>query len=121
MRCPRAAARLVAAAAWLLPHVPALAASAAHGSAIFHANCVRCHGEEARGCGPAARLYQPRPANLTASTRSPEYKASIIRGGGESMGRSPSMPPWGDALSSDDIADVVTFLSTLEKQPAAEC
>ncbi len=121
MRRPGAAARLAAAAIWFLPHVPALAASTEHGNAVFRTNCVRCHGAEARGCGPAARLYDPRPANLTASTRSPEYKASIIRGGGESMGRSPFMPPWGQELSGDDIADVVAFLSTLAKQPGAEC
>jgi len=91
------------------------------GAAIFQAHCVLCHGPEARGCGPAARLYLPRPANLTASTRSPEYKAAIIRGGGASMDRSPSMPPWGGELSDAEIADVVAHLSTLERKEDLTC
>jgi len=112
---------LVAVAAWLVPAAPAHAVSPEHGNSVFRAYCVHCHGPEARGCGPAARLYRPRPANLTASTRSPEYKERIIRGGGQSMGRSPFMPPWGQQLSGEDITDIVAFLSTLEKKPAAEC
>ena len=96
-------------------------ASPERGAAIFQAHCVLCHGPEARGCGPAARLYTPRPANLTASTRSPEYKAAMIRGGGASMGRSPAMPAWGGELSDADIADVVAHLSTLEKKADLTC
>lgn len=114
-------AALISVAAWLAAAANAHDLSPEHGNSVFHTYCVRCHGDEARGCGPAAHLYRPRPANLTASTRSPEYKARIISGGGKSMGRSPFMPPWGQQLSHDDIADVVAFLATLEKKPAAEC
>jgi mono/diheme cytochrome c family protein len=121
MRLARILTGLLAVSGLVGAPAPALAISPDHGKSIFGTYCVHCHGREARGCGPAARLYHPRPANLTASTRSPEYKASIIRGGGQSMGRSPFMPPWGQELSGDDIADIVAFLSTLEKRPAAEC
>jgi len=95
--------------------------NAAHGAAVFRSHCVLCHGPEARGCGPAARLYVPRPANLTASARTPEYKMRIIRGGGASMGRSSAMPAWGGELSEQDIADLVRHLSTLERKPDARC
>jgi mono/diheme cytochrome c family protein len=45
----------------------------------------------------------------------------MIRGGGASMGRSPSMPPWGGELSDADIADVVAHLSTLDKKADLTC
>jgi mono/diheme cytochrome c family protein len=98
-----------------------LPGDAGRGAEIFGAHCILCHGQDARGCGPAAHLYQPRPANLTASTRTPEYKMRIIRTGGLAMGRSPMMPPWGDELDEQDIADVVAFLSTLERKPDRTC
>jgi len=113
----------IAAACWLAAASAqdVLPGDARHGSEIFHSRCVLCHGEEARGCGPAARLYRPRPANLTASTRTPEYKVRIIRTGGLAMGRSPMMPAWGDELDEQEIADLVAFLSTLERRPDAQC
>ncbi len=95
--------------------------SAGRGAALFQAHCVLCHGKEARGCGPAARFYSPRPANLTASTRTPRYKMRIIRDGGASMGRSAVMPSWSSELSGQDIADLVAHLSTLERKPDAQC
>lgn len=106
--------------AWAaIPH--ALAASAERGAVLFGTYCVACHGPQAAGCGPRAKLYVPRPANLTASTRSPEYKAGIIRGGGASMGRSAYMPPWGQALTAQDIADLVAHLGTLQPKPDPQC
>lgn len=102
------------------PHF-AYAASPQKGAVLFGTYCAACHGPLAAGCGPRATLYIPRPANLTASTRSAEYKAAIIRGGGASMGRSPYMPPWGEALSAHDITDLVAHLSTLKPRPTPPC
>ena len=91
------------------------------GRETFLGNCVGCHGLEARGCGTSARLYNPRPANLTRSRRSDEYRRSIIRYGGESVGRSPFMPPWTGRLDEDEIDSVVAWLRTLQPQPDATC
>lgn len=83
------------------------------GSIVFHTYCVLCHGYKADGNGRAARNYSPRPANLTLSTASDEYKTLIIRKGGAAMGRSKFMPPWGNELTDEQIADVVYYLSTI--------
>ena len=57
--------------------------SVKNGAATFQRYCVLCHGERGDGNGPAAKVYNPRPADLTASTRSDEYKTTIIRDGGD--------------------------------------
>jgi mono/diheme cytochrome c family protein len=107
----------LAAAAVVLP--AALAqnrpASASSGAAVYQRYCVTCHGIQADGSGAAAKLFTPPPADLTRSTKSDEYKALIIRMGGQPMGRSPGMPPWGQELSSTQIDDVVLYLRTVAK------
>ncbi len=93
---------------------PAAVGSAARGAASFKKYCVLCHGENADGRGVAAKVYNPRPADLTVSPYSDEYKTTIIRDGGESVGRSPSMPPWGKELNDGEILDVVAYLGTIK-------
>jgi mono/diheme cytochrome c family protein len=90
-------------------------ASAVRGSIVFRTYCVLCHGSDGRGDGRAAKLYTPRPANLTVSPFGDAYKEMIIRGGGASVGRSSFMPPWGGELSEEQIRDLVTFLRELRK------
>ena len=88
--------------------------AAARGAAIFSKYCVLCHGADARGDGVAARSLDPRPANLRRSALSSAQKETIIRNGGGGVGRSPSMPPWREELDERQIADLLTYLSTLK-------
>jgi mono/diheme cytochrome c family protein len=90
-------------------------ASTVRGSIVFRTYCVLCHGSDGRGDGRAAKLYTPRPANLTVSPFGDAYKEMIIRGGGASVGRSSFMPPWGGELSEEQIHDLVIFLRELRK------
>jgi mono/diheme cytochrome c family protein len=90
-------------------------AAVIRGSIAFRTYCVLCHGAEGRGDGRAAKMYTPRPANLTVSPFNDTYKEMIIRGGGASVGRSAYMPPWGDELTDEQIRDVVAFLRELRK------
>lgn len=83
------------------------------GSLVFLNYCVTCHGPNADGNGRAARLYKPPPANLRRSDKNSEYMQLIVRGGGASMGRSPYMPPWGEELTDEQIADVVAYLQSI--------
>ena len=119
--------RLIVAAALMLA-APVLADDAAmplpretadaaviRGGIAFRTYCVLCHGTEGKGDGRAAKMYTPRPANLTVSPFNDTYKEMIIRGGGASMGRSAFMPPWGDELTDEQIHDVVAFLRELRK------
>ena len=90
-------------------------ASAIRGSIAFRTYCVLCHGTAGKGDGRAARMYTPKPANLTVSPFPDQYKEMIIRGGGVSVGRSAFMPPWGDELTEEQIHDLVSFLRELRK------
>ena len=90
-------------------------AAVIRGSIAFRTYCVLCHGAEGKGDGRAARMYTPRPANLTVSPFNDTYKEMIIRGGGASVGRSAFMPPWGEELTDEQIRDVVAFLRELRK------
>lgn len=130
----RVAARLrrdigVAAAALLLgggvlaqqtpqgPLLPKDSADAAifRGGLVYANYCVTCHGINADGNGRAARLYTPRPANLRSSDKNNDYLALIVRRGGEALGRSPKMPPWGEELTDEQITDVVAFVRSVNE------
>jgi mono/diheme cytochrome c family protein len=90
-------------------------AAVIRGSIAFRTYCVLCHGAQGKGDGRAAKMYTPKPANLTVSPFPDQYKEMIIRGGGASVGRSAFMPPWGDELTNEQIHDLVAFLRELRK------
>jgi mono/diheme cytochrome c family protein len=90
-------------------------AAVIRGSIAYRTYCVLCHGAQGKGDGRAAKMYTPRPADLTVSPFNDAYKEMIIRGGGPSVGRSAYMPPWGDELTEEQIKDVVSFLRELRK------
>jgi mono/diheme cytochrome c family protein len=86
------------------------------GGLVYANYCVTCHGINADGNGRAARLHKPRPANLRASDKNDAYIGLIVRKGGESLGRSPGMPPWGEELTDEQIGDVVAFVRSVNAQ-----
>jgi mono/diheme cytochrome c family protein len=83
------------------------------GSLVFLNYCVTCHGPNADGNGRAARLYNPKPANLRTSDKNAQYMKMIIRMGGKAMARSEFMPPWGEELTDEQISDVTAYLQAL--------
>lgn len=96
----------------LLPRDSADAA-AFRGGLVYANYCVTCHGMNADGNGRAARLYTPRPANLRATDKNDAYIALIVRQGGEKLGRSPKMPPWGEELADEQVRDVVSYVRSI--------
>jgi len=90
-------------------------AATIRGSAVYKTYCQLCHGAEGEGNGRAARLYTPKPANLVSSSVNDDYKELIVRRGGEGVGRSKFMPPWGEQLTDEQISDVVTFMRSIRK------
>lgn len=83
------------------------------GGLVFKNYCVTCHGMNADGNGRAAKLYNPRPANLRTSDKNDAYYALIIRNGGQQLGRSEFMPPWGAELTEEQMKDVVIYLRSI--------
>ena len=90
-------------------------ASLVRGATVFNRYCVLCHGVQADGKGRAAKLYTPAPANLVTSDRNREYKELIIRKGGEALGRSKYMPPWGQELTDEQITDLTNYVESMAK------
>lgn len=91
-------------------------ASIVRGSIVFGTYCVLCHGASAQGDGRAARMYSPRPANLTSSPNSNDYWELMIRRGGAGVGRSPYMPPWGEQLTDEQVKDLIAYVRSLNRR-----
>jgi cbb3-type cytochrome c oxidase subunit III len=92
--------------------------SARAGGAIFKSRCALCHGEHGKGDGKMARIIKdPPPFNLTLSGAPDEYLRQIIQQGGEAMGRSPRMPPWGKELTASQLESVIAYLKTIRVTP----
>ena len=60
----------------------------AAGKDLFITNCASCHGDSAKGDGPAAAALDPAPANLqdTTSQTTPAYEHWVITKGGAAAG-----------------------------------
>jgi len=100
----------------LLPR-DGLAAAVFRGGLVFANYCVTCHGMNADGTGRAARLYNPPPANLRASDKNDAYILMMIRMGGQAMGRSEFMPPWGAELTEEQMNDLTVYLRSINPSP----
>lgn len=87
--------------------------SAKLGAGVFKARCTTCHGSAGKGDGPAARTLPVNPANLTKSRAPNDYLKLLITEGGDAMGRSASMPPWGEVLTPLEIDSLVLHINTL--------
>ena len=83
------------------------------GGLVFANYCVTCHGINADGNGRAARLYDPRPANLRTTDKNDAYLGLIVKLGGQALGRSPFMPPWGAELTEEQMRDLVAYVRSL--------
>lgn len=81
------------------------------GKNTYEMRCTLCHGINADGNGRMAKIIKtPPPYNLLLSRMPAEYLTEIISKGGEPLGRSKQMPPWGEQLSSDEIDAVVSYI-----------
>ncbi|NWG87396.1 MAG: c-type cytochrome [Hydrogenophilaceae bacterium] len=87
------------------------------GRAVYHGRCAPCHGNEGMGDGKLSRIIKtPPPFNLTRSRVGDSYLRGIITKGGEAMGRSAKMPPWGGDLTPSEIESVMMYIKTLRTE-----
>ena len=95
--------------------VPFDAISVANGATLFAANCVPCHGPQAKGNGVLAKTFAKKPVDLLTEPHTAMHTAGdffhwlthgILDAG---------MPAWGDKLSEEDRWDVVNFLHAISR------
>jgi mono/diheme cytochrome c family protein len=96
-------------------------AQAAEGAASTYSSlCASCHGAKGKGDGPAAAALNPKPrdfADCKAMAKIPDdtlFKA--IKGGGQSVGLSAMMPPWGGSLTDKQIHSMVEYVRSFCKK-----
>ncbi|MBZ5657564.1 MAG: c-type cytochrome [Acidobacteriia bacterium] len=102
----------------VVTYLTVLSDSVRRGEVVYKTNCVLCHGVKADGKGRASVLFNPPPADLAHSDKDEQYKESIIRHGGASMGRSGSMPAWGERLSDAEMKDLLAYLQKILVAPS---
>jgi cytochrome c oxidase cbb3-type subunit 3 len=99
---------------------PVLVLAAEKTAVLFQELCSVCHGVGGKGDGPSAQGLEPKPADFTnckvMAKDSDEVLLKIIKGGGQSVGRSTVMPAWGDSLSEQQIGELVKFIRGLCKK-----
>ena len=90
--------------------VPFDAISVANGATLFAANCVACHGPQAKGNGVEAKRFAKPPVDLLTEPHTALHTAgdffSWLTHGIPGTG----MPEFSDELSEEDRWDVVNFL-----------
>ncbi len=91
------------------------------GKRIFYQYCVWCHAD-ASPAGPSNRSnLTPVPPLMNdgekLNAESDEYMGNIITLGGNALGKSAMMPPYGKTLSPEEIRAVVAFTRAIV-QPA---
>lgn len=97
-----------------MPAAASGAPSAAHGGQIFSQNCSACHGAQGQGTPGAF----PPLANNPFVTGDPAAVIDVVKNGktgpitvnGQTFNG--TMPPWKSQLSTQDIADVITYIRT---------
>jgi len=86
------------------------------GRGIYQGRCSLCHGKGGEGDGKMSRIIKnPKPFNLTLSKMPDAYLKDIIKKGGQAMGRSSRMPPWGTDLSDKEILSTIMYIKTLRQ------
>ena len=100
--------------ALITDHIGEFKTSRHLGKDIFSTRCVLCHGVYGEGDGRMSKILKnPPPADLTASRLPRDYLEKIIRLGGEAVGRSKHMPPWGDQLNAKEISILMDYLESI--------
>lgn len=83
--------------------------------------CSACHGETGKGDGPAAVALNPKPRNYTdckeMGKRGDTELFKAIKEGGQAVGLSPLMVPFGSQLSDQEIWDVLAFIRSIPNPP----
>ena len=100
-----------------LPGIAWAAGDVAKGKAKYAEVCAACHGATGKGDGPAAATLPTKPRDHTDAAYMGKLKDQeifdFIKRGGQALGKSPLMPPWGGTLTDQQIQDLVAYIRSL--------
>jgi mono/diheme cytochrome c family protein len=92
-------------------------AAARDAPTLYSRYCAPCHGAEGRGDGPNAAYLPVRPAphadRAYMSRRSDDRLFDAIYSGGYPLGRSVTMPAYGETLARPEVWSLVRYLREL--------
>ncbi|MGH7312789.1 MAG: c-type cytochrome [Candidatus Rokuibacteriota bacterium] len=92
------------------------------GRELYAERCVLCHGGRGQGWDWSQKVATPPVpvADLTqvTSERSDAYLFEIVKDGGEAVGRTRFMPPFGFQLNDQDVWDLVAYMRALSRAGA---
>jgi len=102
---------------------PALAqpkGDARNGRELYLEKCVLCHGSQGEGWDWKKKVAKP-PVPVpdlaeVAPRRSDQFLFDVVKGGGEAVGQTRFMPPFGFQLSNQEVWDLVTYIRSLEQK-----
>jgi mono/diheme cytochrome c family protein len=91
-----------------------MAQAAGEAASIYSNLCASCHGAKGQGDGPAAAALNPKPRDFAdckvMAKISDDTLFKAINGGGQSVGLSAMMPPWGGSLTEQQIHELVKYI-----------
>ena len=90
--------------------VPALAQE--DGAAIYKSKCARCHGEDGMSHTFEGKMTSAAQFSNPEIVKMPDADLTAVIKGGKKK-----MPAFGKKLSDDQIASVLAYVHTLQKQP----
>lgn len=87
------------------------------GEVLYREKCVLCHGNRGEGWDWTAKVPKP-PVPVpdlaqVVRERSDDYLFSIVRDGGEAVGRTRFMPGFGFQMSDEEVWDLIAYLRLL--------
>ncbi len=84
------------------------------GKKVYLHYCRLCHGETGEGDGLNAYSLDPRPRNFTdgkyMNSLPDEKLFKVITEGGNAVGKSKSMPPWGRVLTKEKVEYLIAYI-----------
>jgi mono/diheme cytochrome c family protein len=102
------------------PGGPVDVAAAQRGVEHYRIFCANCHGAEADGNGPTAKLLKIAPTNLTLLARMQGGQLDAVRvlkalDGRHLVGGDQKMPVFSENLQINTALDIVEFLKTIQQ------
>jgi cytochrome c oxidase cbb3-type subunit III len=89
------------------------------GEDLYIEKCVLCHGSRGQGWDWSKRVEKPPipipDLSKVVPQRSDQYLFNIVHGGGEAVGKTRLMPPFGFQLNDGEVWDIVAYMRTLGK------